>query len=67
LDFSTLPLLDTDPASLGDFGSFLSTDGIAPSSSPKDVHVNFAYGGSDNVWAEWGGIEHKSTVQEKEK
>ncbi|KAF4344482.1 CENP-A multicopy suppressor 2 [Fusarium beomiforme] len=65
LDFSTLPLLDTDPVSLGDFGSFLSTDGIAPSSSPKDGHMNFNYGGSDNVWTEWGGIEQKSTIEEK--
>ncbi|KAF4443869.1 CENP-A multicopy suppressor protein 2 [Fusarium austroafricanum] len=67
LDFSTLPLLDTDPASLADFGNFLSTDGIVPSSPPKDGAMNFTYNGSDNVWAEWGGIEHKSTAQEKEK
>ncbi|KAF4996237.1 hypothetical protein FGRMN_4593 [Fusarium graminum] len=69
LDFSSLPLLDADPNTLVEFGSFLSTDGIMPSSSPKDGSLSFTYDGSNHVWAEWGGIEQQkvSTEEEKEK
>ncbi|KAJ4268299.1 hypothetical protein NW762_002362 [Fusarium torreyae] len=69
-DFSSLPLLETDPATLVEFGNFLSTDGIMPSSPPKDGSLTFTYNGSANVWAEWGGIENKEcrvTVGDKEK
>ncbi|KAM5374851.1 hypothetical protein ACJZ2D_006195 [Fusarium nematophilum] len=64
-DFSSLPALDTNPASLIEFGNFLSTDGLMPSSPPKDGSLGFDYSGSDNVWAEWG-IEQKVTVEKTE-
>ncbi|KAM0204774.1 hypothetical protein ACHAQD_007936 [Fusarium lateritium] len=67
LDFSSLPLLDADPVSLAEFGNFLSTDGIMPSSPPKNGALSFTYSDSDNVWAEWGGIEQRVTAEEKEK
>jgi hypothetical protein len=64
-DFSSLPLLDADPSSLIEFGNFISTDGIMQSSPTKDGSVSFSYEGSDNVWAEWGGIENNITEKEK--
>jgi hypothetical protein len=68
LDFSSLPLLDADPVSLAEFGHFLSTDGIIPSSPSKDGSLSFTYNDSDNVWAEWGRMEQQRlTAEEKEK
>ncbi|RGP63679.1 cenp-a multicopy suppressor 2 [Fusarium sporotrichioides] len=66
-DFSSLPLLDADPSHLVEFGNFLSTDGILQSSPTKDSSLSFSYGGSDNIWAEWGGTEKDKTTAEKEK
>lgn len=57
-DLSSLPVLDTNHTTLVEFGNFLSTDGIMPSSPPKDEPLDFGYSGADNVWAEWG-LEHK--------
>jgi hypothetical protein len=66
-DFSSLPLLDTDPANMMEFGNFLSTDGIMQSSPTKDGALSFSYAGSDNVWGEWGGVEDDKATNEKEK
>ncbi|KAF4984330.1 hypothetical protein FZEAL_441 [Fusarium zealandicum] len=64
-DFSNLPALDTNHTSLIEFGNFLSTDGLMPSSPPKDGSMNFGYSGADNVWAEWG-LEQKVMIEETE-
>ncbi|RBR08707.1 uncharacterized protein FIESC28_10161 [Fusarium coffeatum] len=66
-DFSSLPLLDTDPTNMMEFGNFLSTDGIMQSSPTKDGALSFSYAGSDNVWGEWGGVEDDKATNEKEK
>ncbi|KAF4465555.1 CENP-A multicopy suppressor 2 [Fusarium albosuccineum] len=63
-DFSNLPALDANNATLIEFGNFLSTDGIMPSSPPKDGSTNFGYSGADNVWAEWV-VEQKATKTEE--
>ncbi|KAI5461371.1 hypothetical protein BGZ63DRAFT_404230 [Mariannaea sp. PMI_226] len=59
LDFSALPSLDANASSLIDFGNLLSTDGVMPSSPPKDGALGFDYHGSSDIWAQWG-IEQKS-------
>jgi hypothetical protein len=46
-----------------EFGNFLSTDGIMPSSPPRDGALAFGYNGSDDVGAEWG-MEQRVTVKE---
>jgi hypothetical protein len=66
-DFSSLPLLEADPSSLLEFGNFLGVDSMTQSSPTKDSPMSFSYGGSDNVWAEWGSTEKDKTTAEKEK
>lgn len=52
LDLGNLPTLDNHQSFM-DFGNFLSTDGIMPSSPPKAGSLAFDYEDSD-VWATWG-------------
>ncbi|KAJ4314053.1 hypothetical protein N0V84_009098 [Fusarium piperis] len=61
-DFSSLPSMEVTQNTLIEFGNFLSTDGIMPSSPPRDGALAFGYNGSDDVWAEWG-MEQKVTVK----
>lgn len=52
LDLGNLPTLEHQNGFM-DFGTFLSTDGIMPSSPPKAGSLTFDYEDSD-VWATWG-------------
>ncbi|KAM0435342.1 hypothetical protein ACHAPT_003436 [Fusarium lateritium] len=62
-DFSSLPSMEVSQNTLVEFGNFLSTDGIMPSSPPRDGALTFGYNGSDDVWAEWG-MEQRVTVKD---
>lgn len=62
-DFSGLPSMEVTQNTIVEFGNFLSTDGIMPSSPPRDGALAFGYNGSDDVWAEWG-MEQRVTVKE---
>ncbi|KAI8714486.1 hypothetical protein NCS52_01168400 [Fusarium sp. LHS14.1] len=62
-DFSSLPNMEVTQNMIVEFGNFLSTDGIMPSSPPRDGALAFGYNGSDDVCAEWG-MEQKVTVEE---
>ncbi|KAG5920651.1 hypothetical protein E4U42_006136 [Claviceps africana] len=53
LDLSNLPSLDGDGSGLIEFGNLLSTDGILPSSPPKDGSLSFDYLASTSGWPSW--------------
>lgn len=50
LDLSNLPALESNHDALLEFGNFLSTDGIMPSSPPRNGALSFDYEAS---WAQW--------------
>ncbi|RTE71052.1 hypothetical protein BHE90_014543 [Fusarium euwallaceae] len=62
-DFSSLPNMEITQNTIVEFGNFLSTDGIMPSSPPRDGALSFGYSGSDDVFAEWG-MEQRVTAKE---
>lgn len=55
MDLSNLPGLDGHNEELIDFGTFLSTDDIMPSSPPRNasIELTFDYDGSANHLADW--------------
>lgn len=50
LDLSNLPAMESSHDTLLEFGNLLSTDGIMPSSPPRNGSVSFDYEAS---WAQW--------------
>lgn len=50
LDLSNLPALESSHDTLLEFGNLLSTDGIMPSSPPRNSTLSFDYEAS---WAQW--------------